>query len=310
MHIVIWITHRRVPEWALSAAQAERLALAVPGARVTRCESEEAFRAALRDADVALVWTFKQEWFAEARRLRVLSTPAAGREYLNVTPPPGVSLRFGEFHGAIMGETVLALMLGFCRGVIPHAHAMRPPVSEYWPREAFSGHARRLHGAHVVILGFGNIGQWVARLAKPFGARITGIRRSPSPALPSFFGPGDRILGLDALDTVLPTADHLILTLPATAETDHILDTKRIALLRPSAFVVNVGRGNAIDEAALGAALHAQRIAAAALDVFACEPLPADSPLRTVPNCYLYPHASAIAPDYLDLYVDEVIAFL
>lgn len=307
MQIVLWITHRQVSEWALTAKQAARFERRLPsGVRVTCCASSAEFLDALPAADVAVVWKFRQEWFERAPRLRLLSTPAAGREYLAVTPPPGVALHFGAFHGAIMAETVLALILGLCRGVLEHARELSPPRSEAWPRDHYSGRLVRLHGAHLVLLGFGHIGQWIARYAKPFGARITGIRRNPPPERPAFLEASDRVLGLEALDATLPTADHLVLALPATPQTDRILDARRLALLPPTARVYNVGRGNAIDEEALAAALHAGRLAAAALDVCATEPLPAESPLRTAPNCHLYPHVSALAPDYLDLYFEEL----
>lgn len=309
MRIVTWLTHRSVPEWTLDAQQAQRLAAALPGASVTRCSGAEEFRAALREAEVAVTWRFEQAWFADAPRLRILGTPAAGREYLAVRPPEGVTLHFGSFHGAIIGETVLAWMLGFSRGVLQNARAMQPPHAEPWPRQRFGGQARRLHGAHVAILGFGHIGTWVARHAKAFGARVTGFRRTPPAAPPGFFDPGDRILGMASLEAVLPSVDHLVLVLPGTPDTDRILDARRLALLPPTAFLYNVGRGNSIDEAALVEALRSQRLAGAALDVFATEPLPGDHPLRTTPNAFLYPHASAIAPDYLDLYLAELAAF-
>ncbi len=311
MQIVLWINHRHVSEWVLTPEQAARFERQLPpGTHVTCCASSAEFLAALPTAEVAVVWKFRPEWFERAPRLRLLATPAAGREYLPDACPPGVSLHFGSFHGAIMAETVLALILGLCRGVLEHARELSPPRSELWPRDRYSGHLSRLHGAHLVLLGFGHIGQWVARYAKPFGPRITGIRRNPSRERPAFLDPTDRVLGLDALDAVLPTADHLVLALPATPQTDLLLDARRIALLAPTARVYNVGRGNAIDETALAAALHSGRIAAAALDVCATEPLPADSPLRTTPSCFLYPHVSALARDYLDLYLEELAAFL
>ena len=85
--IVLWITHKRVAEWSLTPAPVARLRAALPGAAITDCRSEAEFRAALPDADVALTWRFEQAWFADAPTLRILGTRAAGREYLNVTPP-------------------------------------------------------------------------------------------------------------------------------------------------------------------------------------------------------------------------------
>ena len=86
---------------------------------VLLCRSEPEFLAALPRAELAVVWTFRQEWFALAPRLRAVCTPAAGRDYFRVVPPPGVELRYGSFHGAIMGETAAACVLALSPGVLP-----------------------------------------------------------------------------------------------------------------------------------------------------------------------------------------------
>jgi phosphoglycerate dehydrogenase-like enzyme len=235
-------------------------------------------------------------------------TPAAGRDYFSVRPPPGVDLDYGAFHGELMAETVLAMMLAQTRG-LPLAAGMRSAggvIESEWPRAKFDRSARPLRGSHVVIAGFGNIGRWVARLAKPFGVRITGVRREPGER-PESFDSGDVLLPAERLDEVLPHADHLILTLPGGSATRHFLDERRLSLLPARAVVYNVGRGNAIDEVALVKALRAGGIAGAALDVFETEPLPLDSPLRDCPGVLLLPHAAAISPNYLDLFVGEFV---
>jgi len=164
-----------------------------------------------------------------------------------------------------------------------------------------------LRGASITVLGFGNIGGWIGRLAKPFGVRVTGVGRRV-PDRPDWFDDDDRAVSVDGLDAALPTTAYLVAPLPGPPEPDRILDARRLALLPPHAVVVNVGRGNAIDEAALVDALRDGMIDAACLDVFEQEPLPADSPLRALPNAFLMPHASAVAPSYLDRFVDEFIA--
>ena len=134
--------------------------------------------------------------------------------------------------------------------------------------------------------------------------RITGIsRQSGEP--PEYFNEKDQVLAAEQFDDCLPQSDFLILALPATLQTNRILDARRIALLPPHAAVVNVGRGNAIDEDALASALLKGTLAGAYLDVFTEEPLPDSSPLRQAPNAFLFPHASAIAPQYLDLFMEE-----
>lgn len=304
--VAVWLTHKTVPCWEMTAANAARLARALPGATIRLCANREEFLAVLPDADTAVVWTFRQEWFARAPRLRWLATPAAGRELLGVEAvPPHLRVTYGTFHGQLIGETVLGMMLASARGLLAGA---RLQALEPWPQAELARIARPLRGSHVAIVGFGHIGAWIARLAKPFGVRITGLRRAPEAAATDMLDADDRVLAMAELDRVLPGADHLILCLPAAAETNGLMNRVRLGLLPPHAVLYNVGRGNAVDETALAEALGAGRLAGACLDVYQGEPLPASSPLRTAPNALLLPHASAMAPNYLDLFIDEFAA--
>lgn len=303
--LAVWLTHGSVPCWQLTAAQAARLARDLPGVTVTACADEAAFLAALPAADIAIVWHFNAEWLALAPRLRWLATPAAGRDYFQVPANAGVSVTYGSFHGELMAETVLGMMLGATRGIFQGQR--RQLAGEPWPRAALATSMRPLRGSHVLILGFGAIGQWVGRLAKPFGVRVTGVRRSQMPR-PAWFESGDALATPAELDTLLPTIDHLVLTLPGDTGAAGLIDDRRLRLLPARAWVYNVGRGQVLNETALAAALCEYRLAGACLDVFAEEPLPPESPLRRAPNVLLLPHASAIAPNYLDLFLDEFIA--
>ncbi len=284
--------------------QVRRLEALLPDAArpVRLCCTETEFLAALPGAETAVVWTFRQEWFKLAPALRHVCTPAAGRDYFRVVPPPRVTLHYGSFHGAIMAETALGAMLSMAHGLLPFADGMRG-AGGGWPRLEMDLHGRRVAGSTVVVLGCGRIGTALARLAATLGARVIGVTRTPRPA-----EPGIERIGADRLDDVLPLADHLVCFLPSGSETDRILDARRLALLRPTCFLYNFGRGNAIDEDALAESLCVRRLGGAVLDVFREEPLPSDSPLRTAPNCFLYPHASAFAPEYLDLYFKELAA--
>jgi phosphoglycerate dehydrogenase-like enzyme len=307
MNIAIWITQTDIPEWEFSQQQAAQLQTAIPGASIKLCQSAAEFRENLKDATIALTWRCDQEWIEGTTKLRLLSTPSAGHDLMDFDPPDGITMHYGKYHGAIMGETAMAMMLGCARRLLTNAPDMKSPINAPWPREAYSGRVRCLKGAHLVIVGFGEIGSHVARLAKPFGMRITGLRRNPPAQPPACFDQDDRILAIDQLDQVLPTADHLLLILPNTPETNGMFDARRLALLPPHAYLYNLGRGNSVDEDALIDALAMQRLAGAALDVFQTEPLPLDSPLRRAPNCFIYPHIAALAPEYLDLYLREVV---
>jgi phosphoglycerate dehydrogenase-like enzyme len=306
MRIAVWLTSTTIATWTFSARHEERLRVTLPEAEILTCPDETALMAALATADAAVVWRFKKAWFERAPKLRWLVTPAAGHDVMDwplEETPEGVELTFGAFHGRIMAETVIGMLLGDCRGLF---ETLRRQGRTPWPKAEIAPRMRTLGGSHVVVLGFGNIGRWIGLLAKPFGARVTGVKRTPAPA-PDWFGSEDRVLTMENLDGALPEADHLVLALPGTTGTDNVLDARRIGLLPSHATVTNVGRGNAIDEAALAEALGEERIAAAMLDVYETEPLPETSPLRTLDNVLLMPHASAVSRNYLDCWLDEFI---
>jgi valyl-tRNA synthetase len=124
MNITVFLTHDTIHEWTISTAQLDRLR-AIDGATVRHCTTLDEFRKALPDTEIALTWVFRQAWFAEAPRLRLLSTPSAGHERVPVTPPDNVQLRYGSFHGAIISQTVLSWLLGWARGTLPCASGVQ-----------------------------------------------------------------------------------------------------------------------------------------------------------------------------------------
>lgn len=304
MHIALYLVSPSVPCFTITHEQVQQLKDQLPGVTVRHCQTDTEFVQALSTAPVAVAWRFEQDWVDAAPELEWIVTPAAGKDYFQITPKPGTTMTYGSFHGILMAETALAMMLANCRGLVK-AQALRESGAT-WPNTLLAKEMRPFRGSHVVILGFGRIGDWIGRLAKPFGVRLTGIQRNPGKR-PDYFTAEDRILPVAELENVLPEADHLMLVLPSGAETDGILDEKRLSLLPPYSYVYNIGRGNAIDEVALSRALQENRIAGACLDVYQKEPLPDDSPLRNCPNTVLMPHASAFSPNYLDHFIDEFV---
>jgi len=309
MTVVVWLVAKPLAALRLGERHQRRLREALPAVEWLFCGSREQFLQALPRAEAVAAWVFKQEWLALAPRLRRIVSPTAGAEWFPIRPPPGVSLEFSRFHGRIMAETVLGMILGHARGLLAARSLL---AANPWPRAELEPWLRTLRGANLTVLGFGNIGREVGRLAKAFGPRLTGIRRAASgPAdRPPWFTAEDRLLPASEIDRLLPETDHLVLCLPASPSTAGVLDARRLALLPEHAGLYNVGRGNAVDEGALASWLASHPLAAACLDVFREEPLAADSPLRGLANCLLLPHLSAIAPDFLDLFVEELIGRL
>ncbi len=151
-----------------------------------------------------------------------------------------------------------------------------------WHEARFGVMGFGLHGRTLGIVGYGRIGREVARLLEPYGMRVLVATRSP---------PQDATVAHVELETLLREADVVVLACPLTPETHHLLDARRLALMKPAAVLVNIARGPIVDQTALVDALRNGRLAAAGLDVFEQEPVPPGDPLLGLPNVVAAPHA-------------------
>ncbi|HEU5260874.1 MAG TPA: phosphoglycerate dehydrogenase, partial [Gemmatimonadales bacterium] len=180
-------------------------------------------------------------------------------------------------------EHAMALLLGLVRHIPWAAEAMRRGE---WDRKRFEG--TELRGKTIGIVGLGRIGGHVAQLARAFGMQVVGHDPYLAP---------ERAVELHVklvpLDQLLRQADVVTLHVAHTEQTHHLINAERLRLMRPTAVLINTARGELVDEAALADAVRAKRIAGAAIDVFATEPLPADSPLRQLDRVILTPHLAA-----------------
>jgi phosphoglycerate dehydrogenase-like enzyme len=183
-----------------------------------------------------------------------------------------------------IAQTAIGGLLALARGFPAWAEAQR--AHEWRPHE---GATPELRGQTIVVVGLGAIGSRIARLAQALGLHVIGVRRSPR----RDGDPIDELVTPDALLEALPRADWLALAMPLTADTRGVIDASALAALPRGARVLNVARGEVVDEAALVEALQSGQLAGAYLDVFAEEPLPASSPLWDLPNVIVTPHDSA-----------------
>jgi len=271
------------------------------GSRVVRAKSERAFLKALPSATHAVVWHFKKEWFARATSLKVLATPAAGRELVAWRDAPkSIKVHFGSFHGPIISETVLGFLLAWTRGFF-----WKGPM---WPRKVLSEHCGDLEGTTAVIAGFGRIGRAIAERLEPFGVECFGITRHGIFTLKNFHD--GRSTTEKIPSSLLRRADWFIIALPSDTKTDDFFDARLIHRLPKKCVVVNVGRGNAVDEEALLAAIKEGRLAGAYLDVFKHEPTALNPKIgpcgkglaaaKSVPwNLVRMPHACAFSTRYM-----------
>jgi phosphoglycerate dehydrogenase-like enzyme len=214
-------------------------------------------------------------------------------------------------HAEPMADWVIASIAYFSRGLDRMATAQR---EGRWAREEFADHAdtlRELRDVRVGILGLGGIGNAVARRAVSLGMPVAGVRRSPQRGGP----PGVRWIGaLRDLPRLAAESDCLVIAAPHTAETAGAVDRSVLERLPQRALVINVSRGSLLDETALLALLDSGRVAGAALDVFATEPLPSGHRFWTHPRVLMSPHVSAVTSRFWEretaLIVDNIKRYL
>lgn len=229
--------------------------------------------------------------------------------------------------GAITGqiaEYVLMAMLAFGQKLFKLRRYQRerkyPEREEKW----IDFMPIDLRGSTVGIVGYGSIGRQVARYAHTFGARILAVKKDvmhPEDKGYTREGMGDphgdffdRLYPIEALNSLLAESDFVVLSLPLTDSTHHLIDARAISAMKESAYLINVGRGGLIDQRALVEALKAKKIAGAALDVFEEEPLPADSPLWEMENVIISPHISGLSRhldnDLISLFIENLNRFM
>jgi phosphoglycerate dehydrogenase-like enzyme len=285
---------------AFAGVFAGQLAERVRGRLHIRCEvivaDEREILSRLADVDVLVGMGFTREMAAAAPRLRLVQVPGAGLDRVDRGAlRPGIALANAYGHDVGIAEYVVGAMLtlarGFCR---LDANLRRGQWDSVWsgaPVPLWS----ELAGKTLGILGYGRIGQAVARRALAFDMEVRAIRREPTRPDPHGLG---YLRGPEALDEVLVASDYVAITLALTPETRGLIDARRLALMKRTAAIVNVARAEVVDEDALYRALHEGAIAGAALDVWyrypsgAAPTHPGHRPFHTLPNVLMTPHVS------------------
>ena len=225
------------------------------------------------------------------KKLRLIQFSTAGIERgIRFGLPPGVPVcNVPGVKGPTVAEHAMLLLLASFRHFrdIEAARGRRE-----WIREQVHETARTLEGATLVIAGLGAIGQEVARKAKAFDMRVIAVSRAAK-AGPTV----DEVVSRDRLHEVLPRADALVLCLPVEPDTVGFIGDAELARMKSDAILINVGRGELVDEAALIRACERKQIGGAALDVTVVEPLAADSPLWRLDNVLISPHVAGTGKD-------------
>jgi phosphoglycerate dehydrogenase-like enzyme len=286
--VVVHLIHDEADDYAA------RIKQHAPHIEVKILDPEHSTKAELAEMEILLVARCAPELLADAKRLRWLQCTNAGIDFLLPLSRQlaGVAITNARgIHGDVMADYAIGTII---MHVWDMAGLLRDQAERRW-RVKF---VPALAGSTMLVVGLGAIGEVVARRGKASGMRVIGVTRSGAAGS---HPDADEIHGVDALMTLLPRADFIVLVVPSTPHTQRMIGERELAAMKPSAFLVNMARGNIIDEKALLHALTTRRIAGAALDVFDHEPLPRDHAFWRLPNVLVTPHIAGNPIRYNEL---------
>jgi phosphoglycerate dehydrogenase-like enzyme len=283
----------------------ERFALRNTGVASIEARTRDEVDARIAQADVLLcsgLW--RNDLIPRAPKLRFVQSISAGTDQYDKPALSAAGIRLASAAGVnarAVSEHAMALILALARR-LPEARDNQ--AKKFWRGMIgdLSGREDELGGKTLLIVGLGRIGNRLAELAKAFDMHVLATRRDPA-----LGGDAHEVHGMHALPSLLPQADFVALTCPLTSETERLINAETLALLKPSASLVNVARGRVVDEPALIAALNAGRLTAAALDTTVEEPLAPASPLWTMPNVFVTPHTGGETRRYEDNVLDILV---
>lgn len=276
------------------------------GIRHIHVTSQDDLNANIGEADVlVLSGMWKNDLIEKAKKLRFIQACAAGTDQFDrkLLSERGIRLASGSgINARAVSDHALSLMLAMSRK-LPEARDNQ--AKNFW-RGMISDLTQRedeLAGKTLFVVGTGNIGDRIARLAKAFEMNVVGFRRNTAAGK----GSADAVHAISDLKGMLPQADYVTLSCPLTDETRNLIDAEAFAQMKPSSYLINVARGPCVNEAALISALNNGQIAGAGIDVTAEEPLPASSPLWTTKNAFITPHTAGETRKYEDNVIDILL---
>lgn len=292
MKLLIFV-HHPFDQWNAPPWFPMRLQQEFPQVNVVHLPDYKRVDKEIIDAEIAITWSVRPEQVKSARKLRWIHSPAAAVHQLifpDLVNSDIILTNAREVHGPVVAEHVIALIFALAKKI---PGSVRLQEKHVWGQQILWDElprVREVAGATVGLIGLGSIGREVAKSGKALGMRVIAAREHPEKGSEG----ADAVYGPAQIDEVFRRADYIVLAAPVTTATKAIASADRLALMKPDACLINVGRGPLVDEPALAAALREKKIGGAALDVFPKEPLPADSPLWDVPNLLITPHTAAL----------------
>ncbi|HXE90628.1 MAG TPA: D-2-hydroxyacid dehydrogenase [Terriglobales bacterium] len=292
MKVVIALSHP-FELWNAPAWLAERLGRDFPKVSFRDLGGYEGLDREIVDAEVLFGWSLRPQQLAAARTLRWVHSPAAAVHQLifpEMIASAVVLTNAREVHGPVVAEHAIALVLALAKRL---PSAMRCQQRHVWGQQEMwqeRPRPREVQDATLGLIGLGSIGREVAKRARALGMRVVAVREHPQKGSDG----ADAVHGPAETDRMLAQADYVVIAAPITSATQFLFDAERLAHMKPDACLINVSRGQLVDEAALADALRRKKIAGAALDVFSVEPLPPESPLWELDNLLITPHTAAV----------------
>jgi phosphoglycerate dehydrogenase-like enzyme len=277
----------------LTETQLALVRSAAPDMKVRMTRDLDEIEAMLKDVEIA-VGGLPHNMFDRASNLRWLQQWGAGADWLLRTPEAVhhdfVLTSASGVHAIPISEQIIGYLLTFARGL---HRAICAQTRREWHRETKQS-LFELTGKTMVLVGVGAIGERTAEIAVALGMRVLGVRRDARLEIPNI----EAMYSPAQLLDILPQADFVVLTVPLTQETRGMIGERELRAMKPSAYIVNIGRGATIQQDVLVQALQEGWIAGAGLDVFTPEPLPQDSPLWGMENVIVTGHYAGMTPEY------------
>jgi len=308
------VVHHRFDLWNVPVWFGERLALEFPQLQVVQRNSYEGVEGHLRDAEVMFTISLRPQQFALTHNLCWIHAPTAAVHQLlsaELTASNVVLTNSREVHGPVVAEHVMALIFALAKK-IPQATIFQQ--KHEWGQEAIwktGQHPREIAGATLGLIGVGSIGARVAHMASALGMRVIAVREHVEKGRPEGV---EVVFPPSALNDLLGQSDYVVVAAPLIGATQGLINAARFSAMKPNAYLINVGRGPQVDDAALVEALRNRQIAGAALDVFEREPLPADSSLWGAENLLITPHTAGLTEKlwhrHYELFSDNLRRYL
>jgi len=288
------VVHHRFNLWRVPAWFVQKLVEDFQQVQVVNRDSYDGVEADLRDAEVILTISLRPEQFALCRQLNWIHAPTAAVhqfQFPELINSDVALTNSTEVHGPVVAEHVVAQIFALAKKIPQIALLQQKHI---WGQETVwnSGPPpREVAGATLGLIGVGSIGRRVAQMASAIGMRVIAAREHVEKGTPDGV---EQVFSPSQIDELLRQSDFVVIAAPLIPATEKLIDGTRLRVMKPEAYLINVGRGRQVDESALFEALRARRIAGAALDVFEHEPLPGDSPVWDLDNLLITPHTAGL----------------